>query len=215
MPRRPFDYAALASAFAEQGFHRATMDSVAERAGVAKPTIYRYFESKQELFEATVAAECERLIEHLFSAYEASEALPLGEGIRVATGACFEYARERPEGFQLLFMTSTDRAPGAAAQIERMHARVTERVAETFRRELEARGNPAGQVADVLAAATVGTSELVARNLFAHPEWDESAVLDLITELWTRALSSVSRHTLERVDRPRRSRRQARRSEPR
>lgn len=38
--------------FSEKGFHAATIDSVAERAGIAKGTVYRYFNSKEGLFNA-------------------------------------------------------------------------------------------------------------------------------------------------------------------
>ena len=40
--------------FAEKGFAGARLDSVAIRAGVAKGTIYLYFDSKEALFEAAV-----------------------------------------------------------------------------------------------------------------------------------------------------------------
>jgi AcrR family transcriptional regulator len=36
--------------FARKGFHDATMDDVAEQAGVAKGTLYLYFRSKREIF---------------------------------------------------------------------------------------------------------------------------------------------------------------------
>ncbi|HOK88754.1 MAG TPA: TetR/AcrR family transcriptional regulator [Candidatus Hydrogenedentes bacterium] len=42
-------FAAALEIFSERGFHGATMDQVAERAGVAKGTVYRYFASKEEL----------------------------------------------------------------------------------------------------------------------------------------------------------------------
>lgn len=38
--------------FSENGFHQATIDSIAERAGIAKGTVYRYFKTKDELFNA-------------------------------------------------------------------------------------------------------------------------------------------------------------------
>ncbi|MEN0109643.1 MAG: TetR/AcrR family transcriptional regulator [Planctomycetota bacterium] len=45
--------AAMAS-FAANGFAGATVDDVARRAGVAKGTVYRYYETKEALFEAVV-----------------------------------------------------------------------------------------------------------------------------------------------------------------
>jgi AcrR family transcriptional regulator len=38
--------------FSEKGFHLSTIDSIAERAGIAKGTVYRYFKTKDDLFNA-------------------------------------------------------------------------------------------------------------------------------------------------------------------
>jgi AcrR family transcriptional regulator len=43
--------AALAE-FSEKGFHISTIDSIAERAGIAKGTVYRHFKTKEDLFNA-------------------------------------------------------------------------------------------------------------------------------------------------------------------
>lgn len=49
--------AAAAEAFAELGFAATSMAAVAERAGSSVGNLYKYFESKQELFDAAVPAE--------------------------------------------------------------------------------------------------------------------------------------------------------------
>jgi AcrR family transcriptional regulator len=36
--------------FSEKGYHATTIDSIAERAGIAKGTVYRYFRTKEQLF---------------------------------------------------------------------------------------------------------------------------------------------------------------------
>lgn len=52
---RPSEILAAAIAvFSEKGFSAARLEDVAERAGVAKGTIYLYFATKEELFEAVV-----------------------------------------------------------------------------------------------------------------------------------------------------------------
>jgi AcrR family transcriptional regulator len=38
--------------FAEQGYQAATMDTIADRAGIGKGTLYEYFRDKQDLFFA-------------------------------------------------------------------------------------------------------------------------------------------------------------------
>lgn len=43
-----------AKAFVEEGFAHATMDRVAQAAGVSKRTVYKHFRSKQELFNIIV-----------------------------------------------------------------------------------------------------------------------------------------------------------------
>lgn len=48
--------------FAEYGFHRAKVETIAERASIAKGTIYLYFPSKTELLRALVEERMGRLI---------------------------------------------------------------------------------------------------------------------------------------------------------
>jgi TetR/AcrR family transcriptional regulator, mexJK operon transcriptional repressor len=47
--------------FAELGFERASVDLIASRAGVSKPTIYKHYEDKKALFVACVAQDAEEL----------------------------------------------------------------------------------------------------------------------------------------------------------
>ena len=45
---------AALTVFVEQGYAQARLEEIAERAGVAKATLYRYYESKLDLFQAVV-----------------------------------------------------------------------------------------------------------------------------------------------------------------
>jgi len=47
--------------FSLKGFHPATMDEIAERAGVGKGTLYRYFETKEKLFAELVRLRLDEL----------------------------------------------------------------------------------------------------------------------------------------------------------
>ena len=49
---------AAAETFAEYGYHGTRIDSVSQRAGVAKGTIYNYFPSKAAVLETLVAEAC-------------------------------------------------------------------------------------------------------------------------------------------------------------
>jgi TetR/AcrR family transcriptional repressor of mexJK operon len=48
--------------FLSNGFGGASVDSVAQAAGVAKTTVYRHFQSKQALFAGVVTQLCERIV---------------------------------------------------------------------------------------------------------------------------------------------------------
>jgi len=58
--RLPIFEAAMA-VFSEKGFEKATVDEIAERAGIAKGTIYYNYGSKKELFLSLVEEGIERL----------------------------------------------------------------------------------------------------------------------------------------------------------
>lgn len=60
--------AAALSVFSERGFAAARLDDVAERAGIAKGTIYLYFSTKEELFEAVVRDAFSPVLERMTGA---------------------------------------------------------------------------------------------------------------------------------------------------
>ncbi len=60
--------------FSERGYHGATMQAVAERAGVSKGGIYDYFNSKEELLTSTAEVLLSALFENSLGAFENSRA---------------------------------------------------------------------------------------------------------------------------------------------
>jgi AcrR family transcriptional regulator len=53
--------------FLAQGFDATSMGEIARTAGVSKGTLYVYFESKEQLFQAIAMEECNRLAERVFA----------------------------------------------------------------------------------------------------------------------------------------------------
>lgn len=47
--------------FRERGYHGTSMDAIVTSTGISKPTLYRHFASKEELFKAILQDEAERL----------------------------------------------------------------------------------------------------------------------------------------------------------
>lgn len=58
-------FTAATGLIAEHGFAATTVDAIAERAGVAKGTVYYNFPSKSALFEEVLRLGVDRLAEHL------------------------------------------------------------------------------------------------------------------------------------------------------
>ncbi len=76
---------AARSEFAARGYHAATTDAIAARAGVSQPYVIRLFGTKQALFDA-VADDCFRQVHDVFS--RAAAAAPPG-GKLDAMGAAY------------------------------------------------------------------------------------------------------------------------------
>lgn len=49
--------------FAEAGYSGTTMEAVAAAAGLSKPTLYQYFESKEALFQAMMLGQRDRMLD--------------------------------------------------------------------------------------------------------------------------------------------------------
>jgi AcrR family transcriptional regulator len=72
--QRPQEITAAAfDVFAAKGYAGARVEEVARRAGVSKGLLYRYFETKQELFKAVVRSVVVRRIDTLLDAVEHTE----------------------------------------------------------------------------------------------------------------------------------------------
>jgi len=104
--------AALA-AFAQNGFAAATMSEIARRADMAVANLYRYYPSKDELFDAAVPPELvarfERLLERSVQAHAHLAGLPRPPD-QAAAGELLEFWIAH----RLVVVTLLDRAQGSA-----------------------------------------------------------------------------------------------------
>jgi AcrR family transcriptional regulator len=87
---------------ARKGMSAATMQEIAQEAGVAKGTIYLYFRDRDELVERTFETAIGQLHERVDAALALE--LPLEEKLRAVVGAQMAFFRENAEFFRL-YMT--------------------------------------------------------------------------------------------------------------
>lgn len=120
---------AAAQAFFRSGYEAASIEAIAEEAGVSKVTIYNHFGDKRALFAAAVETQCERLRDVL-------QSVPSGSGsIRdrlLAVGQTFVAFLARPEMIQFdrRVAAETEHAPEIGTSFldagpRRMHAGLT------------------------------------------------------------------------------------------
>jgi len=96
--------------FFRDGFMKANLDEMAEKAGVAKGTLYRYFESKADLYVAVLARNSE-----IFTV-QMEEAARRGEDavsrVRSIARFYFQHWLDHPDNFQIFWAIDNESVIG-------------------------------------------------------------------------------------------------------
>src|SRR3954467_2205767 len=92
-------------AFAERGFHGASVDAIAEGAGISKPMVYAYFDSKEGLYRAVMLRGRERLLQLL--AAVADETGPPDERLWHGLLAFFTFVEREHDAWTVLLSEVT------------------------------------------------------------------------------------------------------------
>ena len=96
--------------FFRDGFMRANLDEMAEKAGVAKGTLYRYFDSKADLYVAVLADNLELFLQRMEEAARPrSSAL---ERVRSIGRFYFTHWLEHPDYFQIFWAIDNESVIG-------------------------------------------------------------------------------------------------------
>jgi AcrR family transcriptional regulator len=96
--------------FFRDGFEAANLDEVAHRAGLAKGTIYRHFESKAELYVAVLARNADVFVERMRQTVDPQLA-PV-EQIRRTGSFYFKHYTENREYFRIFWALENQRSIG-------------------------------------------------------------------------------------------------------
>ncbi|GHJ10844.1 TetR family transcriptional regulator [Micromonospora humidisoli] len=159
---------AAVKVFSRRGFHAASMDEIAEDAGISKPMVYAYLGTKEELFVACLHRETARMM--LAIAGAAAPDLPPDQRLWRGLRAFFGFVGAHRDGWAVLYRQARGSQP-FAAELAAMRARLVDVVAGMLDHALRARGREvAGTELEVVAYALVGASESLADWLADHPE---------------------------------------------
>jgi AcrR family transcriptional regulator len=183
--RRDHVLTAATLAFVEAGFEAASMQRIAELAGVTKPAVYALFPSKEELFVAVVDRTSDEMAGRLQEATR-GRGSQLGPGVR----AYLEYLRFHRGLWGAMWESNRYGAIAGASgrmrdrQVEVIAASLARGYAElgvaTERREVEA-----------LAHFVVGSVEAVGRWWLGNADIELDAVVDFLVDAVGPGLASV------------------------
>jgi AcrR family transcriptional regulator len=187
---------AACAEFAQHGGAGASLEAIAQAAGINRALVYEHFRSKDELFAAVVVRERDALVDFVATRYGRTVGQSVRQRIRGRFHAFVDYATEQPTGLRLLALPEAATVLAAAGR-----GSATADLARYLTVELQEAGLPHRELPHVLAAMLVGMATEVMRRS-ADADWDAEAVVDLLTDFTLAGLAGVDRAVLEAADTP-------------
>jgi len=179
---------AAVSVFSRRGYHAASMDEIAEVAGISKPMVYAYLGAKEDLFAACVRREADRLLAAVVGVADGDELPPeelLWRGLR----AFFAFVDENRDGWAVLYRQARGEGGSLGTELDSIRGRVVDVITLLLGRTKAVHGSERTAGTDVdlaaLAHALVGATESLAGWKVDHPEERPDAVASrLMNFVW-------------------------------
>lgn len=172
--------------FARRGYSAASVDEIAELAGVSKPLVYLYLESKEGLFLACLHREERRLVAAFQDAAEAggTSELRLWAGLQ----AFFGFVADHRDSWAVLHRQAPDLGVTIAEEIAHARRSVLAEVRTLVLDGIASSPTPAhlGDAdADFVAHALVGAADSLTDWMERHPDESPNRVtLRLMGMVW-------------------------------
>jgi len=174
-----------ASVFAERGYHRTQMDTVASLAGVSKPVLYGDFGSKDELYLACI----EHAADQFRTAIEAAAAKASNAEQRAWLGirALLDAVEAERAGWTLLLQAADAGSDEIAGEVRRLRRQASARIARLFTESAQELGiqGSALESLEPQGQAFVGAAEALVRWWLENPSVTKrTAALYLMNFVW-------------------------------
>ncbi|MEU1574423.1 TetR/AcrR family transcriptional regulator [Streptomyces collinus] len=108
--------------FGQRGYMAASMDEIAELAGVSKPLVYLYLNSKEDLFTACIRREAGALVEAVRAGVRRD--LPADRQLWEGLGAFFAHTGENPDAWSVLHLQARTHGEPFAAEVTAMREEI-------------------------------------------------------------------------------------------
>ncbi|MBI5250932.1 MAG: TetR/AcrR family transcriptional regulator [Desulfomonile tiedjei] len=89
-------FQAAVSEFASKGYRNASMNSLVRTAGISKGSIFQYFKTKRNLFDAILEMAVQRVKQHLKQVRGETEELPFPERLEKLLRSGFQFIDRHP-----------------------------------------------------------------------------------------------------------------------
>ncbi|MEO8091276.1 MAG: helix-turn-helix domain-containing protein [bacterium] len=169
--RRPLVLDAAFELFLDRGYEGTSMEAIARATGVTKPVVYACYPSKEELFQALLSREEERVLAEIAAALPVAAGRDLEAALTRGLTAFLRAVEASPEAYRVIFLGEGANA-AVARRIQRGRERQIEAVAMLARPLL--RIDDHGELdrsARLVGHLTVGLAEAGARALLSEPGW--------------------------------------------
>jgi AcrR family transcriptional regulator len=119
--------------FARDGYRGASMEAIADAAGVTKPVLYQHFPSKRALYTDLLATEIDRLHGQVDSALRVAG--DNAERLRRGFGAYLRFVDAREDAFRLLFTEALGLDASFQHRVTRFRQWVADRITAIIQAE--------------------------------------------------------------------------------
>jgi AcrR family transcriptional regulator len=157
--------------FARRGYHAASVDEIAELAGISKPMVYLYLDSKEGLFLACLERELGRLVGAFQGA--ASVAGPPAVRLHAGLAAFFAFVAGHRDSWVVLHRQASELTDAIAAAVAGGRRAVLAEVAGLVGAGIAQSAPGArrfdGDDADFVAHALVGAADALTDWMERHP----------------------------------------------
>ena len=173
--------------FTEKGFHLASMDDIAERAGVSKPILYQHFSSKQDFYLGVLDERVEFLVQHITESIESAAGNQ--NRLEAAIACYFKLVDDADRGFRLIFESDFTMNHEVRARVEDVVAQVSRVVGAEVANQT---GKSIGE-ANILAGGLCGMAQAAAWRWLrlGRPIAMEEAISQTLDLAWN-GLSAVN-----------------------
>lgn len=153
--------------FVEYGYHGAIMDTIAERANVTKPILYRHFPSKLDLLLAIVEEAGDSLSNSL--AEPVAGEMNWLDMIRHSVGSYLRFVRDNEMGFRIIYASDVNVANEVSDSINGIRERRIEEATQVIESYTDTDEYPLTDIRTV-AVMIIGLIESTAKHWMEHKD---------------------------------------------